>query len=126
MVVSLGLAVMALRAGMQMRRRRGSGQRGDADLIRRHIRLARPAVVMVSIGFLGGVVSAIWLREWDSFHTFHAWLGLLAVALFGAAGTLGVSLMKGRRDRLQAHGIAGLLAVLVAAVASVAGFVLLP
>jgi hypothetical protein len=34
--------------------------------------------------------------------------------------------MKGRRDRLQAHGIAGLLAVLVAAVASVAGFVLLP
>ena len=31
-----------------------------------------------------------------------------------------------RRDRLQAHGIAGLLAVLVAAVASVAGFVLLP
>jgi len=83
-------------------------------------------VALVSIGFAGGAVSAIFLREWESFATLHAWLGLLAAAFFVTAGVLGAALMKGRRDRLQAHGIAGLLAVLAAAVASVAGFVLLP
>jgi MFS family permease len=126
MVASLALAILALRAGMEMRRRRLSGRRGDAELIRRHVRMARPAVALVTIGFGGGVVSAIFLREWESFATFHAWLGLLSAGLFATAGVLGAALMKGRRDRLQAHGIAGLLAVLAAAVATVAGFVLLP
>jgi hypothetical protein len=126
MLVSLAVALLALRAGLEMRRRRHAGERRGRALVLRHLRYARPAVFMLAAGFVGGPLSAWLLRGWTPGGTLHAWLGLLAVSLFVAAGVLGQRIFRGRSRAVDAHGWLGLLAMLVAALASVAGFVLLP
>ena len=78
-----------------------------------HVRVARPAVVLLLAGFVGGPLSALWLRNWTPFGTFHAWLGLFAAVLFATAGWLGTRLLKGQtsgdaRERAaRAAGLAG-------------------
>jgi hypothetical protein len=126
MVVGLWLAFRALRVGIELRRGRLRGVRREPALRRRHLRLARPAVVMLLLGFVGGPASALWLRDWSPFETFHAWLGLLAVLLFTSAAGLGSALVRGRSREVEVHGRLGVAALLAAAVAAVAGFVLLP
>jgi hypothetical protein len=84
MLVSLALAVLTLRAGLALRRaRRGRAPR-DPKLRRRHLRLAKPAVVLVLAGFLGGPISAVALRDWQAFASFHGVLRLAVAALFAA------------------------------------------
>ena len=68
----------------------------------------------------------MWLRGWDPLATLHGWLGLLAALLFAGVGVLGLRLRAGDRRLVSAHGLAGLLAVMIAALAAMAGFVLLP
>jgi len=126
MIVSLALVALALRAGLEMRRRRHAGARRGRQLVLRHLRVARPAVIMIALGFAGGPLSAWLLRDWAPGRTFHAGLGALAAALFVSAGVLGQRILKGRSRAVDAHGWLGLAAVLLAALASVAGFVLLP
>lgn len=126
MSLTLLLAAAALRAGLALRRARRSGARRRAADLRRHLRLARPAVLLVLAGFLAGPVSAVWLRDWDPFRTAHAWLALLAVALFASAGLLGHRLARGRGGSPDRHGLLGLLAVLTAVAALGTGLVLLP
>jgi hypothetical protein len=126
MLASIALAGLALRAGLRLRRRRVARARRPKDLLHAHLVLAKPAVILVGVGFLAGPVSAYWLRGWTPFGTFHAWLGLLAAGLFATAALLGRRLERGRGRPVEAHAIAGGLAFLVAAVAAVAGFVLLP
>jgi len=126
MLCSLGAVLLALRAGLEMRRRRSRGQPPGRDLIARHVRLARPAVTAIGVGLLGGPISSFLIRDWTPFATLHAWLGLLAGALFIAAGWIGLQLASGRSRQVDAHGWLGLLATLAAAMASFAGFVLLP
>lgn len=91
-----------------------------------HVRLAKPAALALLVGFSAGPVSAVALRDWNLFETFHGWVGLLCIALFSATACLGRSLERGRSRAYDAHALTGLLAVLAAAVAAVAGFVLLP
>ena len=95
-------------------------------MLRAHLRLAKPAVVMIGIGFLGGPLSALWLRDWTPFGSFHAWLGGLTVILFATTAILGRRLEQGRGRPVEAHAILAGLAVMAAAVAAVAGFILLP
>jgi hypothetical protein len=126
MLLSIGLAVFTLRAGLALRRaRRGVAPR-DPRMRRRHLRLARPAVALVLVGFLGGPISAVALRGWEPFTTFHGVLGLAVAALFAAAALVGRRLERGRSRAFEAHARLGALAVLGAALAAVAGFVLLP
>jgi hypothetical protein len=129
MLVALSLSFFALRAGLSMRRRRLRGQPPERGLLASHLRLARPAVVLVLTGFVGGPLSAWWLRGWTPFENFHAWLGVLAAGLFGSAGWLGLRLQRGRLSRARGanlHGLLGTLAMLAGAVAAAAGMVLLP
>jgi hypothetical protein len=126
MSLAILLTVAALRAGLALRRVRRSGARRRAADLRRHQRLARPAVLLVLTGFLAGPISAAWLRGWEPFRTAHAWLALLAVALFAYAGLLGHRLAHGRGGSPDRHGLLGLLAVLAAVVAFGTGLVLLP
>ena len=126
MVVAVGLAALALRAGLQLRRSRRSRGRRSAQMRRAHLRLAKPAVVMVLVGFVFGPVSALVLRGWDPFRTFHGVLGLIVVSLFAAAAVVGHRVERGRSRAFDAHALLGGLAVLLAALAAVAGFVLLP
>jgi hypothetical protein len=130
MVVALCLAALALRAGMRLRaQRQGRGVRAlqpRAELLRAHLRLAKPAVVLVLLGFVAGPLSAVWLRGWSPFGKLHAWLGLAAALLFGTVAWLGHRLQAGRGGRPDTHGWLALLALLMGALAAVAGFVLLP
>jgi protein-S-isoprenylcysteine O-methyltransferase Ste14 len=125
MVASLTLAFVALRTGLEMRRRRLSGVRGRGPLIARHVRFAQPAVLLIAVGFAGGILSAVYLRGWSPLEKLHSWLGVLAVGLFVITGWLGRRLMRGE-GKVEIHGRLALLAALVSALTVLAGFVLLP
>ncbi len=126
MVASLGVVALALRAGLRLRRARYGREPRTPDLLRSHLRLAKPAIALICVGFLAGPISAAWLRGWTPFATFHAWLGVLAAALFLAVAILGRRLERHRGRPVDAHAVLAGLAVLAAAVAVVAGLVLLP
>ncbi len=126
MVASLGVVALALRAGLRLRRARFGREPRTPDLLRTHLRLAKPAIALICVGFLAGPISVFWLRGWTPFATFHAWLGILTAALFVAVAIVGRRLERGRGRPVDAHAILAGLAVLAAAVAVVAGLVLLP
>jgi hypothetical protein len=130
MLVSFGLAFMTLRLGLRMRRLRATGGKGRGALMKRHMRLGKPAVALLCIGFVGGPVSALLLRNWTPFSSLHAWLGLLAAVLFATAAWLGNTLAgrqgEARSKAVEAHARFGLGATLVGGLACFAGFVLLP
>ena len=127
MVASIAVALLALRAGLALRRTRIRRKRRTPGLLRAHLRFAKPAVALVVVGFAAGPISAVWLRGWAPLATFHAWLGVIAAGLFVAAALLGRRLERPGGSRpVDAHGLLGGVAVLFAAVAAVAGFVLLP
>jgi hypothetical protein len=117
---------LVLRSGMAMRRSRRFRTRRTPGLRERHLALAKPAVAAVVLGFIGGPISSLWLREWEPLRTFHGWIGIAAAALFIAAMLLGRRLEHGRSRAFDAHALLGLIAMLAALVAFVAGFVLLP
>ncbi len=126
MIASCSVVALALRAGLRLRRNRVARVGRKEGLLRAHLRLAKPAVVLMGIGFLAGPLSALWLRDWTPFRSFHSWLGILAAILFATTAILGRRLEQGRGRPVEAHAIFAGLAVMAAAVAAVAGFILLP
>jgi hypothetical protein len=126
MVTSLLLALLALRAGLTLRRSRRGFARRDPAQRPRHLRLAKPAIWLVLLGFVGGPISMATLRGERPFGTAHAWIGLTAATLFGATAVLGWRLERGRSRSNDLHALLGVLALLAGAVAAAAGFVLLP
>lgn len=126
MLGSLGLAALAFQVGFGMRRARLRSQRREPATRRSHLRVAKPAVVLLVLGFALGPLSMWKLRARDPFESVHGWLGVLAASLFVATGCLGRRLERGRSRRLDTHALLGALALLAAALAAVAGFVLLP
>ena len=87
--------------------------------------VAKPGVVLVLLGFVGGGVSSVLLRAWEPLESFHGMIGALVVILFSVTAILGKRAEKGQGDP-AVHGLFGTLAVLAASLAAVAGFVLLP
>lgn len=126
MVGGVVLAVLALRAGVEVRRARARGSGPIAGLRRRHLGLAKLAVPVVLLGFVGGPLSMAWLREREVFGTLHGALGLVAAALFVATAVWGRRVEQGRLDAAALHGRLALAAVIAAGAAAIAGFVLLP
>ena len=126
MPLSLGLAGLALRSGLELRRRRARRQPGVVELRGRHLRFAKPAVVLIAIGALAGPLSSWLLRDWTPFQTFHAWAGVAALTAFAATAMLGLRLERGLALARPIHARLALLAALAAALAAVSGFVLLP
>jgi len=132
MLLSIGLAVLVLRAGLRMRTARLRRTRRDPGLLKLHLRLARPTVLLLVAGFAGGLVSAVFLRGFEAFGTVHSLVSSLALALFMATGWVGFRLERGRFPRdarpraADTHGWLGLASLLAAAAAFGTGFVLLP
>jgi hypothetical protein len=126
MVVSLLLVAAALREGLALRRARALRLPPPAGARRRHLRLARPAVSLICVGFLGGVVSAVWLRGFSPLRTFHALLACLALSLFLAAARMGSRLARGDASVRALHARLGAGALLVSLATAIAGLVLLP
>lgn len=132
MAVTIALVFLALRAGLRLRRMRripGSGPRdpqAKLALRRRHLKLAKPGVVLALVGFVGGIASMVFLRGRAPFDTFHSLVASTAALLFVAAAVIGHRIEEGRSRAFEAHALAGGLAFLAAAVAAIAGFDLLP
>jgi Protein of unknown function (DUF4079)/Eukaryotic cytochrome b561 len=126
MVAALALCLAALRAGLALRRARLSRRPPPRGARRAHLRLAKPAVVALLVGFAGGPASALWLRGWTPVSSLHGVLGVVAAALFAATAVLGRRLEHGRRAARAAHARTAALAVLAGLVAAAAGFALLP
>ncbi len=126
MVVSILLAMAALRTGLAMRRARLRKLRRERGVRERHLRLAKIAVAMMIVGFAAGTASAIWLRGWGAFTTAHSLVSSVALLLFLATAWLGRELEHGRGRRLDLHAVCALAATATAAAAFVTGFVLLP
>ncbi len=125
MVASLTLAALALQRGLVLRASRHRRRRRTPLDVAAHVRLARPAVLVLAIGFVGGPLSMWWLRDRSPFGTLHAMFGSLAILGFIATAWLGRRLERGEGDAVV-HGIVATLAILLAGAAAVAGFVLLP
>jgi hypothetical protein len=126
MGVALGLATLALRSGLALRRARRRGERRRPEARRRHLRRAKPAVALLALGWVGGPLSMWALRGRAPFETAHAWAGTFALALFLVAAWLGRRLERGRGRPHEAHALAAALALLAAGVAAGTGLVLLP
>lgn len=126
MVASLTAMGFALRAGLRLRRARRRRLRPPPGTRALHLRFAKPAVAAIGLGFLAGPVSMLALRDRPPFETLHGVLALVVVGLFGATAWLGRRLELGRSGARDAHAALGVLALLFAAAAAVAGFVLLP
>ena len=126
MLGSLALAAAALRAGLALRRARRLGQRRTAEAYRRHLRLAKPALVLLALGFGGGITSSVLLRGWNAFESGHGLVACAALAVLLTAGTLGWRLEHGQRRFVEWHARLAALSVLLAAAAIGTGFVLLP
>jgi hypothetical protein len=126
MVIAITLAAVALRAGLLLRRSRRLRTRRATDLRARHLRFAKPAVAMLLVGFIAGPISAFTLRGWGIFESFHGWVALACIGLFLATARVGRELEHGRSRAFEVHALLGLLAMLFASVAAVAGFSLLP
>lgn len=126
MLLSIGAVVVALRRGLRLRRARLAGTRRDPELRRRHLLVARPAVAAILVGFIAGPISAVALRGFEPFDTFHGAVGVSVAALFAAAAWLGHQLAHGRSRARDLHALLGGLGVLLSALAAVAGFILLP
>jgi len=126
MLASIAGAAAALRAGLRLRRARLAGLRRPPELRRRHLRIARPAAAAILVGFTLGPISAVALRGFEPFDTFHGAVGLATATLFAGAAWLGHRLAGGRSRARDLHALLGGLGVLLAALAAVAGFGLLP
>jgi phosphatidylglycerophosphate synthase len=126
MTLSLGLAVATARSGLRMRSARRNGRRRDPRARARHLRSAKLAVPAVAIGWIGGPLSIAALRGRTPFGTVHAWVATTALVFFGATWLLGRRLERGPSRPLDAHALTAALALLLAGVAAVTGFVLLP
>lgn len=126
MLAAISLAALALRSGLALRSARRRGARRSPAELRRHLALAKPAIALVLAGFAAGPLSMVFLRGREPFGTAHGWIGAAALGLFVAAALLGRRLEHGRGRPLDAHAVLATLAVLAAAVAALAGFVLLP
>ena len=120
------LALLALRAGLALRRARRLGTEISSEQVQGHLRWAKLAVVLVGLAFIGGPSSMKWLRGHEIFTTLHSYLGLCTVILFGVAGFLGHRLEQGDFSPLEHHARLAVLAVLLGMITAVAGFVLLP
>lgn len=127
----LGLLAAALRSGAKLRAARLRRSALPRDARRRHLRVAKPAVVLACLGFLGGPLSALLLRDWTPFSTLHGILGASAALLLIATGLRGRALEAAgggeeSADLRAGHALLALLATGVSALAAFAGFVLLP
>ena len=126
MALCLVLAATALRAGLSLRRARIARRPPPVGARRRHLRVAKPAVALICVGFAGGLVSAVWLRGMTPLASFHGLLGVAALTLFLATWRQGARLERGDARVRALHARLGAGALLLAVAAALAGFVILP
>lgn len=126
MLVSVGLALVTARLGLEIRKRRATGRVIGADLRRRHLRLGKAAIVFVLVGFVLGPSSMVWLRDRPAFDSLHGMFGIIGAGLFVWTGHSGRALARGDQSVRGLHRGVAAASIGVALLAAVVGFALLP
>lgn len=124
--VCLLLCFVVLRQGLAQRRARLRKTPAPAGNLKRHSSLGPWAVGLFLASLVGGLGSAVALREWAPLGTWHGRLALGAAILFGAVWLLGRKLLDNHKALANTHGVLGLLALFLAGVAAMLGLSLLP
>jgi cytochrome bd-type quinol oxidase subunit 1 len=124
MFVVLGLGLVVLLEGLQIRRGRVLRQPYDN---RRHRRFARVFVLLAGAGFASGLASMGLLRGKPVFGSVHALLTSAALCGFVIGGVLGLRLERNlRTGPRMPHAAIASGGLLFAFAALVAGFAILP
>ncbi len=126
MVVSVALALVTARLGLEIRKRRAAGRVVGGDLRRRHLRLGKAAILCVLVGFALGPSSMMWLRDRPALDSLHGILGIIVTGLFVWTGLSGRALARGDQAARGLHRLVAAASIGAAMLAAVAGFVLLP
>lgn len=126
MLAAIALCLYALRIGLSLRRARIGRRAPPPGARARHLRWAKPAVVLVLVGALLGPLSVALLRDWTPMSSFHALLGGTAAVLFAGTFLQGRRLERGEQAARNAHALLAGAAVSLALAAAIAGFALLP
>ena len=124
--VAIVVALFVFRDGFAQRKLRLARVTPPEGSRARHIRLGPLSAALIIGASVGGLGSAIVLREWKPLGTFHGWLGLVTAALFALMWWLGRKLVAGERVFAARHGVLGLLAAFAAGVTGILGISLLP
>jgi uncharacterized membrane protein YfcA len=125
-LAGLTLVALAVALGMGFRlrdlrlRRR---QRPEGGL--RHQRWSRPAVTLVLVSFIAGLVT-MGLARGSVLTTLHGWVAMIALVGFAASTLVGQAIASEKSERRALHGLLATLALLAALATALTGMELLP
>jgi hypothetical protein len=122
----LVLCWLALRLGLAAREARLKRPAQVESARGRHLRLARPSVLLILLSFPMGLGSAVFVRDLKPLDTAHGWLAAGATACFLATAVLGATLAKGDPKRRGPHVALSLLGSFLGLIAGLTGIELLP
>lgn len=124
--VTILLAFIVFRQGMHLRAQRLRRVPAPAGSGVRHLKLGPWSVALMVASAIGGIGSAVLLRQMKPLDSFHGWLGTVSAAAFVAQWLLGRQLSAGKKSLAQPHGIIGLLAMFAAGITGILGISMLP
>ncbi|MBI4639799.1 MAG: DUF4079 family protein [Candidatus Tectomicrobia bacterium] len=120
-----------LSIGLKLRRHRLKQQINPSpySLLRTHVRLGKIVTIFLSLGYLLGLVSMLYLREKELFRSPHAFFGTIAYGLFLIGAYYGYTMTKQVRrieDLRDLHAFCVTWALYLALAVVIMGFILLP
>ncbi|MBL8911479.1 MAG: DUF4079 family protein [Archangium sp.] len=124
--VAILLAFIVYRDGFAQRKLRLRKITPPEGSYARHLKLAPWNAALIITAAIGGLISAVALREWKPFDTLHGWFGVTTAVLFTLMWWLGRKLIRGQKHVAERHGLIGLLALFAAGITGVLGISLLP
>lgn len=124
--VTLLLAWLVFRAGFHQRIQRLRRVAAPAGSLARHVKLGPISVALFIASAIGGLGSAVFLRDMKPLATFHGILGIVSTLVFVGLYLLGRQLTSGKKSLANVHGVLGLLSLFAAGLTGVLGISLLP
>ncbi len=124
--VTLLLAWLVFRAGFHQRIQRLRRVTAPAGSLARHVKLGPISVALFIASAIGGLGSAVFLRDMKPLATFHGILGIVSTLVFVGLYLLGRQLTSGKKSLANVHGVLGLLSLFAAGLTGVLGISLLP
>ena len=124
--VSLVLAFFVFRDGFAQRKQRLTNRSAPPATRARHVKLGPWSSALMLASALGGMGSAVFIRDWKLLASWHGRLGLTTALAFGLMWWLGRRLLAGDRRLAHRHGLLGLLALFAGGLTGLLGISMLP
>lgn len=124
--IGLLLAFVVFRDGFAQRRQRVRRRQAPEGSRKRHVKLGPWAVALSVLSLVGGLGSAVVLRDWAPLATFHGKLGVVSVLGFLGLWWMGRQLVAQTGPLAPKHGVLGLFTLFAAGLTGVLGLSLLP